>query len=128
VGSVEHYCRKRQGPGCFVLPPLREAVAHFARRNARSTDTEMGSSDDGDTHTCIDIAANFGVGILPLLGKHGGPFPQQDLGFFTEETIHRYHKRRKVSTLLKASPEVFLLLLAFMSCQHFGRVFKPIAY
>jgi hypothetical protein len=35
---------------CFVLP-LREAFAHLAYRNTRSTETEMGgSSDDGDAH------------------------------------------------------------------------------
>jgi hypothetical protein len=57
---------------CFVLP-LREAVAHFACPNARSTDTEMGSSDDGNAHTSsIAMAANFGVALLPLLSKHGG--------------------------------------------------------
>jgi hypothetical protein len=54
-------CKGEQGEGigglmsekaksCFVLP-LREAVAHFARRNARSTDTKMGCSDNGNAHT-----------------------------------------------------------------------------
>jgi hypothetical protein len=57
---------------CFVLP-LREAVAHFARRNARFTDTKMGCSDNGNAHTSIDIAADFSrAGFLPLLGEHGG--------------------------------------------------------
>jgi hypothetical protein len=56
---------------CFVLT-LREAVAHFARWNARSTDAKMGSSENGDTRTSIDTAADFGAGFLPLLGKHGG--------------------------------------------------------
>jgi hypothetical protein len=56
----------------FVLS-VREAVVHFARRNARSTtDTEMGSSDNGDAHTSIDIAANFRVEFLPLLGDQHG--------------------------------------------------------
>jgi hypothetical protein len=51
---------------CFVLP-LREAVAHFARRNARSTDAKkMGCSDNGNAHTTsIDMAADFRVGFLP---------------------------------------------------------------
>jgi hypothetical protein len=52
---------------CFVLP-LREVVAHFARRNARSKDAWMGCSDNGNTHTSIDIAADFGAGFLPLVG------------------------------------------------------------
>jgi hypothetical protein len=56
---------------CFVLP-LREAVVHFARRNTRSTDAKMGCSDNGNAHTSINIAADFGVGFLPLLGEHGG--------------------------------------------------------
>jgi hypothetical protein len=33
------------------------------------------------------MAADFGAGFLPVLGEHGRHFPQQDLGFFTEETI-----------------------------------------
>jgi hypothetical protein len=56
---------------CFVLP-LREAVAHFARGNTRSSDTKMCFSDNGNTHTSIGIAADFRVGFLPLLGEHGG--------------------------------------------------------
>jgi hypothetical protein len=62
-----------EAEACFVLP-LREAVAHFARRNTRSADTEMGSSDNGDAHTgaSIDMAANLEAGFLPLLGENGG--------------------------------------------------------
>jgi hypothetical protein len=56
---------------CFVLPS-REAVAHFARRNTRSSDAKMSCSDNGNAHTSIDIAADFRVGFLPLLGEHGG--------------------------------------------------------
>jgi hypothetical protein len=55
-------------------------------------------------------AADFRAGFLPLLGEHGGQFPQQDLGF-----IRRCHERRKVPTLLEAGPEVFLLFLMFVS-------------
>jgi hypothetical protein len=50
----------------FILP-LRESVAHIARRNTISTETEMGSSDDGYAQTNIDISANFRVGFLPLI-------------------------------------------------------------
>jgi hypothetical protein len=71
---------------CFVLP-LREAVAHFARRNTRSTDAKMGCSDNGNAHASIDMAPDFRAGFLPLLSEHGGQFSQQDLGFFAEETI-----------------------------------------
>ena len=58
-------------------PTLREAVAHYARRNMSSTDAAevVGSSDDDNAapHTSIDISpANFGaVGFLPLLGESG---------------------------------------------------------
>jgi hypothetical protein len=43
---------------CFVLP-LREAVAHFVRLNAGSTDAKMGCSDKGNAHTSIATAADF---------------------------------------------------------------------
>ena len=61
-----------ESDACLVLP-LREAVAHFGRRNTRSTETEVGSSDDGNAHTGIDISTNFGVlvGFLSLLGDPG---------------------------------------------------------
>ena len=60
-----------EAEACLILP-LRESVAHFARRNARSAETEMGGSDDGYAHASIDISsANFGVGFLPLLGEPG---------------------------------------------------------
>jgi hypothetical protein len=32
-------------------------------------------------------STDFGVGFLPLLGKQGGKFLQQDFGFFAEESI-----------------------------------------
>jgi hypothetical protein len=55
-----------EAKACFFVLPLQEAVAHFARRNTRSTETEMGSSDNGDAHTSIAMSANFEVGFLPL--------------------------------------------------------------
>jgi hypothetical protein len=78
----------------------------------------MGCSDNaGNAHTSIGTAADFGAEFLPLRGEHGGRFPQQDLGFFTKETVRRCHKRRKMPTLLEASLEAsFLLFLAFVSC------------
>jgi hypothetical protein len=51
----------------FVLPLLREAVAHFALRNTRSTETEVVTTDDGDAPTSIGISANFRVGFLSRL-------------------------------------------------------------
>jgi hypothetical protein len=54
---------------CFVLP-LQEAVAHFVRRNARSTGAEMGGrSHNGDAHASIDAVK---AGFLLFLGEHGG--------------------------------------------------------
>ena len=92
----------KESDACFDIP-LREAVASLARRNTtRSTDADEqaeGSSDrsDGDAHhTSIDIPANFGVEVLPLLGESESQFLQQDYGIFAEEIIGRYHKRRKV--------------------------------
>ena len=48
-----------RGRGLLLCPPkLRESVAHFARRNARSAETEMGGSDDGNAHTVCFMIAN----------------------------------------------------------------------
>jgi hypothetical protein len=76
-----------EAEACVVVPQ-REAVAHFASQNIRSTETEMGSSDNGNAHTSVDICANFGLGILSLLCcEHRIEFLKDDLGFFTDETI-----------------------------------------
>jgi hypothetical protein len=93
-------------------PSTAQAVAHFARRNTRSMlDAEMvvvvGCSDNGDAHRSIVMATNFKAGFLPLLGEHGGQFPQQHLCFFTWETIRRHRKRRKVPALLKEASQLF---------------------
>jgi hypothetical protein len=48
------------------------------------------SSDNGNAHTSIDIAAVFGVGFLPLRGEHGGKFLQQDLGLTVAEFSNYY--------------------------------------
>ena len=56
-------------------PPLPEAVLHFAaRRNTRSTDTEMGSSNDGDAHTSIAIPANFSARRADILVSSSARF------------------------------------------------------
>jgi hypothetical protein len=46
-----------QAESGFVLP-LREAFAHFARRDARSAETEMGSSDYGNAHAIRRLRSN----------------------------------------------------------------------
>ncbi len=66
----EKLIMSEEAEACFVLPQ-REAVVHFARPNTRSTDTEVGSSDDGDRHL-VDTCGNFGLWFLPLLGEPGG--------------------------------------------------------
>ena len=56
--------------GLLCPPALREAVSHdFASQNMRSTEAEVNSSDNGNTHVSIDKSTNFGVGFLPLLGE-----------------------------------------------------------
>ncbi len=44
----------KQAKAGFILP-LREVVAHFARRDLRPAETEVGGSDDGDAHLSIGI-------------------------------------------------------------------------
>ncbi len=83
-----------EAEACFVLP-LREAAAHFACRNSRSAEAEMGSSNYGNTHSSIDMSTDLGIGFLPFFSKQGGEFLQQSFSFFAEETIRRYHKRGK---------------------------------
>jgi hypothetical protein len=88
----------------LLCPPTARGGCTFCP----SDHMEMGCSDNGIAHTSIDAAADFGAGFLPLLGEHGGQFPQQDLGFFvTEETIRRCHEGRKVPTLLEAGQRHF---------------------
>jgi hypothetical protein len=82
-----------EAEACFVLP-LREASAHFACRNARSAEAEMGrGSNDGNTHASIDMThTDLGIKFLPFSNKQGGRFLQQSFGlvaFFAEETICR---------------------------------------
>jgi hypothetical protein len=43
--------RQTEEEACFVLSLREQAVAHFARLNTRSTEIEVGSSDEGDDHT-----------------------------------------------------------------------------
>jgi hypothetical protein len=45
----------------------------------------MGGSDNGNAHLSIDVSTDIRVGFLPLLGKQGGEFLQQSLGFFAKE-------------------------------------------
>ncbi len=48
---------------CTVLP-LGLAVAQFPRRNARSTDAEMDSSDNGDAHATSHSLARMADSFL----------------------------------------------------------------
>ena len=104
-----------QAKASLVLP-LREAVAHFARRDTRSAETEVGGSDYGNAHSSFDVSTNLRVRFLPLLGKQAGQFLEQSFSFFAQESVRRDHERRKVSTLIEASLEILLLLLTFVGC------------
>jgi hypothetical protein len=97
--------RQTEEEACFVLSLREQAVAHFARRlNTRSTETEVGSSDEGDYHT---------TGILEERRRKVSYKERFWLIFAEETSIRRYHKRRKVPTLLaEASLEIFFLLLS----------------
>jgi hypothetical protein len=105
-----------EAEACFDLPSLWETAAHFACRNARSAEAEMGGADHGNTHLSIDTSTDLGMGFLPFFSKQGGKFLQQSFGFFAEETIRGCHKRGKVPRLLGASLKVFLLFLAIVGC------------
>ncbi len=61
----------KQAEASFVLP-LREALAHFARRDSRPAEAEVGGSDYGNAHSSTDVSANLRVGFLPLLGEQAG--------------------------------------------------------
>jgi hypothetical protein len=58
----------KQAKAGFILP-LREVVAHFARRDSRPAETEVGGSDYGNAHSSTEVSANLRVGFLRLLGK-----------------------------------------------------------
>ena len=55
----------------LLCPPTAEGdcCARFARRDARSKETEVGAFDNGNAHAGIDKSTNFGAGFLPLLGE-----------------------------------------------------------
>jgi hypothetical protein len=58
----------------------------------------MGSSDNGDDHSSIDITANFGVGFSQHFSASIADSFFSKIGFFAAETIRRYQERRKVQT------------------------------
>jgi hypothetical protein len=99
-----------QAKACFVLPQ-QEAIALFAHQDLRPMETEVGSSAYDNAHSNIDVSANLRVGFLPLLGEQARQFLQQSFGFIAEESIHRYHKRRKMTTLSEASLKILLLTI-----------------
>jgi hypothetical protein len=74
----------------FVLP-LQEVAAHFASWNARSTEAEMGGSDNGNACLSIAMSTELGTGFLPFFREPGGKFLQQSVGFIAKETICRHH-------------------------------------
>ena len=59
-----------EAEACFVLRLCeRRLLISFARRNTRSTDVELGSTDDGGDHTILAISAKFGDWYLRILGE-----------------------------------------------------------
>ena len=49
-------CQRQEAKACCVFPsPLREAVAHFAHQNARSTNAVVSGSDNGIAHASADL-------------------------------------------------------------------------
>jgi hypothetical protein len=105
----------KQAKACFVLP-LWGAIAYFTCRDSRPSEAEVGSLAYGNAHASIDISTNLRVGFLPFLGKKGRQFLQQSFCFFAEESIHRNHERRKMTTLSMASLKILPLFLSFVGC------------
>jgi hypothetical protein len=64
----------------FVLA-LREAAAHFACRNARFAEVEMGGSNycNDHMHMRIGISTDLGIGFLPFFSKQDGKFLEKVL-------------------------------------------------
>ena len=61
---------KQPDETCFLVLALGKAIAHFARWDARSAETETGGSDDGNARALgADKSTNFGAGFLPLLSE-----------------------------------------------------------
>jgi hypothetical protein len=57
----------------FVLP-LQEVAAHFASRNARSTEAEMGGSDNGNACLSIAMSTELGTGFPRFSGSQAESF------------------------------------------------------
>jgi hypothetical protein len=113
----------KQAKACFVLP-LWEAIAHFTHRHSKPAEAEMGSSAYGNAHASFDVSTNLQVGFLQFLGEKSRQFLQQSFCFFAEESIRRYQKRRRMTTLPEASLKILLLFLTFVGCfLHFVQVF-----
>jgi hypothetical protein len=86
-------------------------------------ETEIGVSDNGNSHSSIDISTYFGVEGFShlLLSKKGGKFLRQKFFGFScrggdpHVSVEGYRERRKVPMLLQAYLKIFLLFLAFLS-------------
>ena len=109
---------------CCILP--LGTTAHTTSGDARTSETEVSGSDDGNAHTSVDIATHLGVRLIPFRSDEGRQLPKQGFRFLAEKTISGYHKRRKITSLLAACREVLFLFLAFVGLQDLVGVFGEV--
>ena len=58
----------KQAQACIAFP-LEKRTAHVACGDTRSSQTTVRCSDNRNTHSRIDKAANFRVGLVPLFSQ-----------------------------------------------------------
>jgi hypothetical protein len=123
VASGSLKCRKRPR-STLSSHWMREPVDHFARRNTRSTDAEIRSSDNGDAQMRIKLSAKFRKEFLPLLSDHGGYFPLARSWLLCRVDHPQTPQTKESADVARGKPRVISSSSRVHELLTFGQVFR----
>jgi hypothetical protein len=101
--------------------PLREPGADVAPRNSASAQAQMRGTNCCCAQPCLHAPTCLRMGLLPFSYKFHCESFFEGFSFSPEQSGHREHKRREMTAILQACPEMFPFLLFFLRLQHFER-------
>ena len=97
-----------RGAGSSRLFPGREAYCILG--STGSTETSVSGANKRDAEAGTNVAADNGVGLLPLVSKLIGNDTEHSFGFTTEASFSGNNERGEVPALSVTRPKVRALL------------------
>jgi hypothetical protein len=105
----------KQAKVCFVLP-LWEAIAHFTHQDSRPTETEVGGSAYGNTHSSIDVSKKPPVRVSLISWQEGQKVSSTKFSLLCRGVRPLIPQTEKNDDIVRGRPKDTSFFFMFMGC------------